>query len=185
MLITQTESNQYFGKMLIGRIISGQISLGDRVQAVEQDGTVAEQSKIMRIQKRFGMNDIDLKAAYAGDIVSISGLAGGTVGHTINNHGNTHVVPSIPIDPPMLSLTVTFNDSPLKGLDGDKITIAQIRERLEKESEDDVSLRVKKEAVKSEKCVISGRGDLHLGVLIEKMRREGFEMAITPPQVIT
>ena len=184
MLISQTESNQYFGKMLIGRIISGSVTVGDRVQAVDQEGAVVEQAKIMRIQKRFGMNDIDLKSAYAGDIVSISGVPG-TVGHTINNQGKNHVVPSIPIDPPMLSLTVTYNDSPLKGNDGDKITIAQIRERLEKESEDDVSLRVKKDIVKSEKCVISGRGDLHLGVLIEKMRREGFEMAITPPQVVT
>ena len=70
------------------------------------------------------MNDIDLKTAYAGDIVSISGLQNGTVGHTINNQGNAHVIPSIPIDPPMLSLTVTYNDSPLKGNDGDKITIA-------------------------------------------------------------
>ena len=95
------------------------------------------------------------------------------------------MIPSIPIDPPMLSLTVTFNDSPLKGNDGDKITIAQIRERIEREAEDDVSLRVKKEKVKSETVQISGRGDLHLGVLIEKMRREGFEMAITPPQVVT
>ena len=101
------------------------------------------------------MNDFDLKVAYAGDIVSIAGLANGTVGHTINAPGKTHVVPSVPIDPPMLSLTVTYNDSPLKGNDGDKITIAQIRERLEKESEDDVSLRVKKEQVKSEKVMIS------------------------------
>ena len=84
----------------------------------------------------------------------------------------------------MLSFTVTYNDSPLKGKDGDKLTIAQIRERLNRESEDDVSLRVKQEAVASESVVISGRGDLHLGVLIEKMRREGFEMAVTPPEVI-
>ena len=185
MLITQTESNQYFGKMLIGRILSGSLALGDKVQTVDQEGNIVEQAKIMRIQKRFGMNDIELKTAYAGDIVSIAGIQGGTVGHTINEQGKMHVVPSIPIDPPMLSLTVTYNDSPLKGTDGDKLTIAQIRERLEKESEDDVSLRVKKEAVKSEQVVISGRGDLHLGVLIEKMRREGFEMAITPPSVVT
>ena len=138
----------------------------------------------MRIQKRFGMADIELKKAYAGDIVSIAGLQLGTVGHTLNNLGKTHVIPSIPIDPPMLSFTVTYNDSPLKGTDGDKLTIAQIRERLLKESEDDVSLRVKKDAVTSEHVVISGRGDLHLGVLIEKMRREGFEMAITPPEVV-
>mmetsp|Transcript_3965 Transcript_3965/g.4770 ORF Transcript_3965/g.4770 Transcript_3965/m.4770 type:complete len:132 (-) Transcript_3965:740-1135(-) len=130
------------------------------------------------------MVDVELKQAFAGDIVSIAGLQLGTVGHTLNNPGKTHVIPSIPIDPPMLSFTVTFNDSPIKGTDGDKLTIAQIRERLLKESEDDVSLRVKKDAITSESVVISGRGDLHLGVLIEKMRREGFEMAITPPQVV-
>ena len=105
----------------------------------------------MRIQKRFGMHDLDLKTAYAGDIISISGLQQGTVNHTINNIGKNHVVPAIPIDPPMLSMVVTYNDSPLKGNDGDKITIAQIRERLEKESEDDVSLRVTRETHKSEK----------------------------------
>lgn len=95
-----------------------------------------------------------------------------------------HVIPSVPIDPPMLSFTVTYNSSPLKGQEGDKLTIAQIRERLFKESEDDVSLRVRKDNNSSEFVVISGRGDLHLGVLLEKMRREGFEMAITPPEVI-
>jgi GTP-binding protein len=78
----------------------------------------------MRIQKRFGMVDVDLKKAYAGDIVSIAGVQSGTVGHTINDIKNTHVIPSIPIDPPMISFTVTYNDSPLKGNDGDKITIA-------------------------------------------------------------
>ena len=85
----------------------------------------------------------------------------------------------------MISFTVTFNDSPLKGLDGDKLTMSQIRERLIKESEDDVSLRVKNDKNASDHVVISGRGDLHLGVLIERMRREGFEMAVTPPEVIT
>ena len=131
------------------------------------------------------MHDVDLKTAYSGDIVSIAGLNNGTVGHTINNRGNTHVIPSIPIDPPMISFTVTFNDSPLKGNDGDKLTISQIRERLLKEAMDDVSLRVETGKVASESVRISGRGDLHLGVLIEKMRREGFEMAVTPPAVVT
>ena len=124
MLVTQTESNQYFGKMLIGRIASGSIELGDKINAVTQDGEIETQAKVMRIQKRFGMADIELKKAYAGDIVSIAGLQLGTVGHTLNNVGKTHVIPSIPIDPPMLSFTVTFNDSPLKGTDGDKLTIA-------------------------------------------------------------
>ena len=84
MLINQTESNQYFGKMLIGRIQSGSISIGDKVQAISQSGEIEDQGKIQKIVKRFGMNEIDLKTAYAGDIVSISGITQGTVGHTIN-----------------------------------------------------------------------------------------------------
>jgi GTP-binding protein len=95
------------------------------------------------------------------------------------------VIESVPIDPPMLSLNITLNDSPLKGLDGDKLTVPQIRERLFKESEDDVSLKVDVGTIKSEYVTVHGRGDLHLGVLLEKMRREGFEMSVTPPQVIT
>jgi GTP-binding protein len=124
MLINQTESNKYFGKMLIGRIQQGKLNVGDRIQAVGQDGEVVEQSKVMKISKKFGMHELDLQTAYAGDIVSIAGFANGTVGHTLNNMGQNHVIPAIPIDPPTLSLTLTFNDSPLKGNDGDKLTIS-------------------------------------------------------------
>lgn len=130
------------------------------------------------------MNEIELKRAYAGDIVSIAGFQNTTVGNTVNQPGKDHVVKSIPIDPPMLSLTLTLNDSPLKGNDGDKLTVPQIRERVMKESEDDVSLKVEQGAVKSEFVTIHGRGDLHLGVLLERMRREGFEMSVTPPKVV-
>jgi GTP-binding protein len=108
----------------------------------------------------------------------------GTVNHTINTYGKSEIIPSTPIDPPMIKLTVTFNDSPLKGTEGDKCTINQIRERITREAEDDVSLRVTTGAVGGEKVEIAGRGDLHLGVLIEKMRREGFELAVTPPEVV-
>jgi GTP-binding protein len=114
----------------------------------------------------------------------VAGLEKGTVGHTLNIPGKKYVIPSIPIDPPMISLTVTYNDSPLKGTEGDKCTINLIRERILKEAADDVSLRVNEETLLGEKIEIAGRGDLHLGILIEKMRREGFEMGITPPQVI-
>lgn len=92
-----------------------------------------------------------------------------------------HVLPSIPIDPPMISLSVTANDSPLKGTEGDKCTMNLIRERILREAEDDVALRVNQSTIGSDKIEISGRGDLHLGILIEKMRREGFELAVTPP----
>ena len=130
------------------------------------------------------MAQVELETAYAGDIVSIAGVQNGTVSHTINSPGKTCVVPSVPIDPPMISLQLTYNDSPLKGLEGDKCTINLIRERVMKEAEDDVSLRVNTVGVGADRVEISGRGDLHLGVLIERMRREGFELAVTPPQVI-
>ena len=142
MLVSQTESNKYFGKMVIGRIQQGKLSLGDKIQAVDSEGKIVEVNKVMKIVKKFGVHELDLKTAYAGDIISVAGITQGTVGNTLNNVGNTHVIPSIPIDPPMISFTVTYNDSPLKGKDGDKLTISQIRERLLREAEDDVSLRV-------------------------------------------
>lgn len=130
------------------------------------------------------MNQVELDNGFAGDIVSIAGFSQGTVNHTINTIGKFNVIPSIPIDPPMISLQLTYNDSPLKGTEGDKCTINLIRERILREAEDDVSLRVNEATVGGERIEISGRGDLHLGILIEKMRREGFELAVTPPQVI-
>ncbi len=185
MLVSQTESNKYFGKMLIGRINSGQLKLGDKLQSVDSTGTIVESSKVLKIIKRFGgFNQVELDVAFAGDIISVAGFTQGTVGHTINAIGKFTVLPSIPIDPPMLSLSVTSNDSPLKGTEGDKCTINLIRERILREAEDDVALRVNEATIGSDRIEISGRGDLHLGILIEKMRREGFELAVTPPQVI-
>ena len=113
MLITQTESNPYYGRQLIGRIQSGQISVGDKLTSINQDGTLHENGKIMRIVKKLGMNEFELEKAFAGDIVSIAGFHNSTVGNTINEAGNEYVIPAIPIDPPTLSLTVAPNDSPL------------------------------------------------------------------------
>lgn len=170
--------------MLIGRIHQGTLSIGDKVAAVDANGVTVETSKILKIIKKFGMNQVELTSAFAGDIVSIAGFSNGTVNHTVNTAGKNHVIPSIPIDPPMISLQITYNDSPLKGTEGDKCTINLIRERILREAEDDVSLRVNMAQIGGEKVEIAGRGDLHLGVLIEKMRREGFELAVTPPQVV-
>ena len=152
--------------------------------SIDQDGNLHENAKIQRIVKKYGMHEIELPEAYAGDIVSLAGFNNSTVGVTVNSPGNDHVIESIPIDPPMLSLTLTVNDSPLKGNDGDKLAVAQIRDRVFRESQDDVSLRVDVEDLKSEYITIHGRGDLHLGVLVEKMRREGFELSVTPPKVL-
>lgn len=184
MLVSQTESNQFFGKMLIGRIHSGRVNVGDKIHAVDQTGSKIEVNKVYKIIRRFGVHQIELQTAVAGDIVSIAGFEKASVTHTMNALSSSNVIPSIPIDPPMISMTVKPNDSPYHGKEGDKFTFLQLKERLLKECENDVSLRVEFDPKQKDSIFVFGRGDLHLGVLVEKMRREGFEMALTPPQVI-
>jgi GTP-binding protein len=184
MLVSQTESNPYFGKMLIGRINSGKLNIGDRIHSVDQKGKSAEVNKVHKIIRRFGVHQIELQTAVAGDIISIAGFEKSTVTHTLNHPSHSLIIPSIPIDPPMISMTVRPNDSPYHGKEGDKFTFLQLRERLFKEVENDVSLRVELDPRQKDTIFVFGRGDLHLGILIEKMRREGYEMALTPPQVI-
>lgn len=184
MLVSQTESNNFFGKMLIGRIYSGRINVGDRIVAFDQKGNRVEGNKIYKIIRRFGVHQIELQTAVAGDIVSIAGFEKATVTHTMNSLQNNHIIPSVAIDPPMISMTIKPNDSPYHGKEGDKFTFLQIKERLLRECENDVSLRVEFDPKQKDSVFVFGRGDLHLGILIEKMRREGFEMALTPPQVI-
>lgn len=184
MLISQIESNSFFGKMLIGRIDSGFVEVGQKVNAIDQEGNISESAKIFKIIKRVGMKLVHLNKAYAGDIVQLAGFKDATVTHTINKVGNNHVIKSIPIDPPMISMIIKINDSPYYGKDGDKFTYTQLSDRLIKEAESDVSLKVVIDNKKKDHILVYGRGDLHLGILIEKMRREGYEMAICPPQVI-
>jgi GTP-binding protein len=188
MLVSQTESNTYFGKMLIGRINSGVAKVGDKIVAIDPQGNLVESNKIFKIIRRYGMSQIEMAKAVAGDIVSIAGFTNATVTHTLNEQGKNVVIPSISIDPPMLSIDLSVNTSPLVGKEGTKYTSSQIRERLVRESENDVALKINfgdKTTSKSDSSFeIQGRGDLHLGVLIEKMRREGFEMSVTPPKVV-
>jgi GTP-binding protein len=181
MLVSQTESHTYFGKLLIGRINAGTVKQNDKVSAVDNTGKVTEVQKVFKILRRYGMSQIEMAKAVAGDIVSIAGFSNATVNHTLNEPGKNTVIPSIPIDPPMLSITVNVNTSPLCGKEGQKVSSNHIKERLSKESENDVALRV---AFEKEGFELQGRGDLHLGVLIERMRREGYEMSITPPTVV-
>lgn len=184
MLVSQIESNNYFGKMLIGRIHTGKIEVGQKVSAVDQDGKVIDSAKVFKLVRRFGTKQIELTRAGAGDIILLAGLPNGTVTHTINSFGGTKIIPSIAIDPPMISVQVKTNDSPYYGRDGDKYTYQQLKDRLIKEGENDVSLRVEFDPKKKDCINLFGRGDLHLGIIIEKMRREGFEMTLNPPQVI-
>ncbi|KAL4453045.1 hypothetical protein ABPG73_005951 [Tetrahymena malaccensis] len=186
MLISQTESNQYHGKMVIGKILRGQLNVGDKLTSVDSSGNLAENGKVMKIVRRYGMKQMEINTAYAGDIVSVAGFANSTVAYTLNKYGSLETVPSIPIDPPIMSVSIATNTSPLAGKDGgQKLTYSQIRQRLQEESENDVALRVGGlERKDGNSLIVEGRGDLHLGILFENMRREGFEMSLTPPQIL-
>jgi len=169
--------------MLVGKVNRGSINRNDLLQAIDVEGKKVDSGKILKIMKKFGTGEVELDAAHAGDIVSVSGLGQATVSNTITDVTDFDPIHSIPIDPPMLNMTLTYNDSPFSGDDGDKCTINQIVERLVREAEDDVSLKVHVDPKTSDKIKISGRGDLHLGILLEKMRREGFELSVSPPEV--
>lgn len=132
------------------------------------------------------MGEVELDVAHAGDIISIAGLGDSiSISDTVNSLGEFTVIPTIPIDPPLMSMVLQPNDSPLNGKDGDKNTINQILTKLKAEASEDVSLKINQANSNSSEIEIAGRGDLHLGILIEKMRRDGFELSVSPPVIMT
>ena len=173
--------NEFVGRIGIGRVQNGKIKTGEVVTCCRLDGS----NKQFRIQKLFGYygyNRIEIAEAEAGDIVAVAGLADISVGETICNNDNIKPLPQLHIDEPTLQMTIGTNSSPLVGRDGKIVTARKIEERLAKETQKDVSLRV--EPATNESFLVSGRGELHLGILIENMRREGFELEVSKPSVI-
>lgn len=173
--------NEFVGRIGIGRVHNGIIKTGEMVSCIRLDGSV----KNFRIQKLFGYygyNRIEIEQAEAGDIVAIAGLADISVGETICNMGDNLPLPILHIDEPTLQMTFGTNSSPFVGRDGKILTARKIEERLIRETQKDVSLRV--ESAGSDSFLVSGRGELHLGILIENMRREGFELEVSKPKVI-
>ncbi len=173
--------NEFVGRIGIGRVHNGTIKTGEVVTCMCLDGT----TKQFRIQKLFGYlgySRIEIEQAEAGDIVAIAGLADISVGETICNNSNLIALPPLHIDEPTLQMTFGSNSSPMVGRDGKIVTARKIEERLNKETQRDVSLRVEQET--NESFLVSGRGELHLGILIENMRREGFELEVSKPRVI-
>ena len=173
--------NDYVGRIGIGRVHNGVIKVGQNVACMRLDGTV----KQFRIQKLFGylgLKKIEVEQAEAGDIVAIAGLADISVGETICEPGFLDALPILHIDEPTLQMTIGTNSSPFCGRDGKLLTARKIEERLIKETQRDVSLRVTPNDAES--WIVSGRGELHLGILIENMRREGFELEVSKPKVI-
>ena len=173
--------NEFVGRIGIGRVHNGKIKTGEMVTCCRLDGT----TKQFRIQKLFGYygyNRIEIESAEAGDIIAIAGLADISVGETVCNNDNILPLPKLHIDEPTLQMTFGTNSSPMVGKDGKIVTARKIEERLNRETQKDVSLKV--EPATNESFLVSGRGELHLGILIENMRREGFELEVSKPTVI-
>ncbi len=183
MLATTLSADPFLGRLLTGRVESGKLKAGATVQALSRQGQKIEQFRVSRIQAFRGLGYDDIDEAVAGDIITLSGMDKATVADTICALAVDDALPSQPIDPPTISVTFGINDSPLAGRDGKKVQSRVIRERLMKEAEQNVAIRVD-DTEGGESFVVSGRGELQMGVLIENMRREGFELSISRPQVL-
>ena len=183
MLATTLGSDPFVGRILTGRVESGQAKVGQTVQALTRHGQKIEQFRITKIQAFRGLQMQDIETAEAGDIVSLAGMSKATVADTICALAVDTPLEAQPIDPPTITVTFGINDSPLAGREGKKVQSRVIRERLLKEAESNVAIRVA-DTPGGEAFEVSGRGELQMGVLIENMRREGFELSISRPQVI-
>ena len=174
--------NDYVGRIGVGLVKRGTLKLNSMVSCVRLDGSV-KQFRVQKIFGYFGLNKIEVAEAHAGDIVAIAGLPDISVGETVCEVGKEEALPKLRIDEPTLQMTFGVNTSPFNGKEGKLVTARKIEERLMKETERDVSLKVKE--LDSESWIVSGRGELHLSILIENMRREGYELQVSKPQIIT
>jgi GTP-binding protein len=174
----------YLGRVLTGRIEQGRATLNMPLRVLRSDGTVVEAGRLTRLMAFRGLDRVSVESAEAGDIVAIAGLTDATVPDTIGAPDLAGPLYAVPVDPPTLAMTFRINDGPLGGRDGKKVTSRQIRDRLLREAEGNVAIRVT-ESTESEAFEVAGRGELQLGVLIEQMRREGFELTIGRPRVLT
>ena len=183
MLVTTMEADPFLGRILTGRIQSGAIVPNASIHALSRDGRVIQQSRVTKVLAFRGLKREPVDRAEAGDIVALAGFAEATVADTLAAMEITEPLPSQPIDPPTLAMTFSINDSPLAGRDGSKVTSRMIRDRLMREAEGNVAIRITETETK-DAFEVAGRGELQLGVLIEQMRREGFELSISRPRVI-
>ena len=183
MLATTLGADPYVGRILTGRVESGTLKIGATVQALSRVGQKIEQFRVTKIRAFRGLGQQDIEEAVAGDIVSIAGMSKSTVADTICALAVDTPLDAQPIDPPTISVTFGINDSPFAGRDGKKVQSRVIRERLMKEAESNVAIRIT-DTPGGEAFEVAGRGELQMGVLIENMRREGFELSISRPQVL-
>jgi GTP-binding protein len=184
MLVTTIEANPFLGRVLTGRIRSGSVKANQTVKALGQDGKTVEQGRISKVLSFRGLERVPVDEAFAGDIIAISGLTTSTVADTICDPAVTEPIAAQPIDPPTLTMTFRINDGPLAGKEGDKVQSRVIRERLLREAEGNVALKVTPSVNETDAFEVAGRGELQLGILIETMRREGFELTVGRPRVV-
>ena len=183
MLGTILEANPYLGRIVTGRITAGSIKPNQTVKVIDRNGTFVEQGRVSKVLSFRGLERQAIEEGNAGDIVSIAGLPEANVAHTLCALEVTEPLPAQPIDPPTLSMMFRVNDSPLAGTEGDKVTGRMIRDRLLREAEGNVALRVS-ESEEKDAMEVAGRGELQLGILIETMRREGYELSVSRPKVL-
>jgi len=183
MLGTILEANPYLGRVVTGRITAGSVKPNQTIKVIDRNGTFIEQGRVSKVLSFRGLERRGIEEGNAGDIVSIAGLPEATVAHTLCAVEVTEPLPAQPIDPPTLSMMFRVNDSPLAGTEGDKVTGSMIRDRLLREAEGNVALRVT-ESDEKDAMEVAGRGELQLGILIETMRREGYELSVSRPKVL-
>ncbi|WP_428543688.1 translational GTPase TypA [Profundibacter sp.] len=183
MLATTLGADPFIGRLLTGRVESGTLKVGETIKALSREGEKIEQFRVTKILAFRGLDQKPIDVAEAGDIVSIAGMSAATVADTLCALDVDTAIPAQPIDPPTITVTFGINDSPLAGRDGKKVQSRVIRDRLMKEAETNVAIRVT-DTPGGEAFEVAGRGELQMGVLIENMRREGFELSISRPQVL-
>ncbi|HET7848687.1 MAG TPA: translational GTPase TypA [Pseudolabrys sp.] len=183
LLGTILEANPYLGRIVTGRITSGSVRTNQAVKVLDHDGNLIEQGRVTKLLAFRGLERTGVEEAEAGDIVAVAGLPNATVSNTICAPEVEKPLPAQPIDPPTLAMIFRVNDSPLAGTEGDKVTGRMIRDRLLREAEGNVALRVR-ESNERDSMEVAGRGELQLGILIETMRREGFEVSVSRPKVL-
>ncbi len=180
--VTTLDYSDYLGRIVIGKIHNGKIKSGQQAAIVTEEGKIVK-SKISKLMGFEGLARVELEEASAGNIVAVAGFSDANIGETITCPDEPEALPLIKVDEPTLQMTFSVNDSPFAGQEGTYVTSRQIRDRLTKELETNVALRVA-EGETADKFLVSGRGELHLGILIETMRREGYEFQVSQPQVI-
>ena len=183
MLGTILESNPYLGRIVTGRITSGSVKPNQQVKVIDRNGELIEEGRVTKVLAFRGLERAPIEEGFAGDIVAIAGLPEAFVSHTLCAPEVAEPLPAQPIDPPTLTMTFRINDSPLAGTEGDKVQSRVIRDRLLREAEGNVTLRIS-ESNEKDSMEVAGRGELQLGILIETMRREGFELAVSRPKVL-